>query len=168
MQIPDDFILPDENIARLQKPEALRHEIEKGNTLQQIMGYSDELMDDTYEKAYLHFQNGSYDHALELFALLTTLNPYVYAYWLGFAMSCQFLEEYEQAILGYECASGVMPHVPMPYYYIAVCSVYLDEMDDAACNLLIAKTMCKPEQQFLELKEKIQKLEEIVNKRKRS
>ena len=166
MEIPEDLKIPDDILARLEQPETLRSFIEEGKSLQEIIGYTDELMEQLYKAAYEVFQEGRYKDAQDGFLFLTTLNPYVYAYWLGLAMSYQLMEEYEQAILAYECASSVESETPLPYYYLAGCHLYLNEYDEAQESLDLLKEKCRNRPEYKELMEKAQKAEMTIQKRK--
>jgi type III secretion system low calcium response chaperone LcrH/SycD len=162
MDYPEELKIPDDTIEQLQKPDVLRKYIEEGKSLQDIIGYSNELMQKLYSAAYDIFQEGRYQESQDAFLFLTTLNPYVYAYWLGLAMSYQFLEEYEQAVLAYECASSVEPDRPFPYYYRAGCHYLLNEKTEAlyTLDLLEEKSSVHPEEK--ELFEKGKKLRERI------
>ena len=151
MELPEELKIPDDVLERLENPETLRRCINEAKSLQEIIGYSDELMEKLYGAAYSVFQEGRYYEAQDGFLFLTTLNPYVYAYWLGLAMSYQLLEEYEQAALAYECASGAEPESPLPYYYLAGCHLYLNEYEEAldAIKMLRKKCENKPDYQYL-------------------
>src|SRR5581483_1350690 len=107
MDLPDELRIPDDVLEKLQEPETFRKYIEEGKSLQEIIGYSDELMEEMYQAACQVFREGHHQEAEDAFLFLTTINPYVYAYWLGLGMSYHLLEEYEQAILGYDCAMAL-------------------------------------------------------------
>ena len=145
MDLPEDLNIPDDIVARLQKPEQFRDAIHDGKSLQEMIGYSDELMQKLYESALEVFNEKRYREAADGFLFLTTLNPYVYAYWLGLGMSEQLLEEYEQAILAYECASSCETQNPAPHYYLAACHLLLNEKEEARLHLEAAKIRCTGE-----------------------
>lgn len=166
MEIPEDLRIPDDVLERLGQPEILRNFIEEGKSLQEIIGYTDELMEQLYKAAYEVFQEGRYHDAQDGFLFLTTLNPYVYAYWLGLAMSYQLMEEYEQAILAYECASNVESETPLPYYYMAGCHLYLNEYDAAQVALDALKDKCGNRPEYKELREKARAAELNIQKRR--
>ena len=167
MELPEELKIPDDVLASLENPETLRKCIEEGKSLQEIIGYSDDLMEKLYGAAYEVFQEGRYHEAQDGFLFLTTLNPYVYAYWLGLAMSYQLMEEYEQAALAYECASGADPDSPLPYYYLAGCHLYLNAYDEALHAIKILKEKCAHKPEYKELLEKARQAEETIIKRKK-
>jgi len=166
MDLPDELKIPDDTIEQLQKPGILRKYIEEGKSLQDIIGYSDDLMQKLYTTAYNIFQEGRYQESQDAFLFLTTLNPFVYGYWLGLAMSYQFLEEYEQAVLSYECAVNVEPLNPVPYYYSACCHYLLNQKAEALHDLQLLDEKAK--KQSHEEKEIVAKAKALREKIMRS
>ncbi|HXF29846.1 MAG TPA: SycD/LcrH family type III secretion system chaperone [Chlamydiales bacterium] len=164
-QIPDDCKIPEEVLEALQKPDELRRHLDEGRSLQELIGYSDEFMQQLYNAAHDVFQEGRYQEAADGFLFLTTLNPYVYAYWLGLGMSQQLIEEYEQAIIAYECASKVEPASPIPDYYLAACHLLMNERDLAKISIEQAKQKCVGRVSFASLYEKILKAEQRITKK---
>ena len=143
MDIPDHLRIPEDIVERLQKPTGFRDAIEHGKSLQEIIGYSDEVMQKLYELALEVFHKGRFREAADGFLFLTTLNPYVYAYWMGLGMSQQSLEEYEQAMLAYECATSADSTAPQPHYYLAACHLLMGEKAEGRLHLIAAKENCR-------------------------
>ena len=166
MEPTDDLKIPEDILQKLRNPDELRRHIENGDSLQTILGYSDKLMEQMYQAAKDVFTEKRYSEAQEAFLFLTTLNPYVYAYWLGLAMSYQLIEEYEQAILAYDCASKVEPETPLPYYYKAGCHNLLNEIDAAKVVIEQAFERAKDNPNYEELFLKIQHAKSQILKRK--
>lgn len=152
MDLPEEMRIPEEGLDNLKTPEVVRKYIDQGKSLQEIIGYSDDVMDELYQSACMVFKEGHFQEAQDGFLFLTTLNPYVYAYWLGLAMSYQHLEEYEQAILAYECAIAIHQEKPAPYFFVGVCHQLIGETQQALSNLDKAKLRCKEEDKDLKAK----------------
>jgi type III secretion system low calcium response chaperone LcrH/SycD len=152
MDLPEEMRIPDEGIENLKTPEVIRKYIDQGKSLQEIIGYSDAVMDELYQSACTVFRTGHFQEAQDGFLFLTTLNPYVYAYWLGLAMSYQHLEEYEQAILAYECAIAIDQEQPVPYFFCGVCHQLLGEKSKALIHLEKGKMKCKAEHKDIQTK----------------
>jgi type III secretion system low calcium response chaperone LcrH/SycD len=165
MEPQGDPKIPEDVLHQLQKPDELKQFIDDGRSLQEIIGYSDELMEELYQAACEVFAEGKYSESQDGFLFLTTLNPYVYAYWLGLGMSHQLLEEYEQAILTYECASQVDSEAPLPYYYLAGCHLLLNHLDEAKKAIELAKIKCRDKLEHKELLEKVHKAELKIGQR---
>ena len=158
-EIPEELQIPDDILSDLEKPDLLRSYIDEGKSLQEIIGYSTSVMEQLYQAAVIVFEEGRHREAQDGFLFLTTLNPYVYAYWLGLAMSYQLLEEYEEAIIAYECASKIDEEKPQPFYYLAGCYLLLNETQEAQKMLRVAKEKCQNDEESREFLKKIAKTE---------
>jgi len=165
MELPDELKIPDDILEKLRRPDELRKSIEEGKCLREILGYSDELMESLYQAARRVFQEGRYTEAQDAFLFLTTLNPFVYAYWLGLGMAYQYLEDFEQAILSYECASKVEPESPIPLYYEGVCHGLVNEYEIAEELLHAARERCHLRAEYRDLVQKIQHAEEKFSRK---
>ena len=161
----DDYKIPDEILLELQKPGELRNQIDAGKSLQEIIGYTDEFMQELYNAAHDVFQEGRFQEAADGFLFLTTLNPYVYAYWVALGMSQQLLEEYEQALLAYECAGKIEVACPIPDYYMAACQLLMNDQELAKVSIERAKQKCIGRQNYASFYEKVVKAEERINKK---
>jgi len=162
MDIPDYLKIPEEIIEKLKNPEEFRKEIEQGKSLQSILGYTDDSMEKFYQAARTVFAEGRYQDSQDAFLFLTTLNPHVYAYWVGLGMSYQKLEEYEQAILAYECASKVHDEFPIPYFYQAACHHLMHQKDEAKRYMALAKQKCIGKPDYQDFLHKITLAEEKI------
>ncbi len=167
MDLPDELKIPDEILECLMRPDMLRQHIEEGKSLQEIIGYTDALMQQLYAGAHEIFSDGRYMEAKDSFLFLTTLNPYVFAYWLGLAFSYQMIEEYEQAILAYECAIGCDETHLETYYYKACCHSYLNCDDEALKILKELSESCSDKTEYKELMQKTKQAEKVLKQRKK-
>jgi len=165
MEPHDELNIPDDILEQLQKPDDLMKFIDDGRSLQEIIGYSDSLMEDLYQAACEVFREGKHEEAQDGFLFLTTLNPYVYAYWLGLAMTHQLLEEYEQAIVAYESASKIESEAPMPCYYLAGCYLLLNRLAEAQKAIDLARAKCAEKPEYKALLEKVEKAEAKIRRR---
>lgn len=161
---PDELQMPDELLIELEKPDMLKKFLESGKSLQEIIGYSDELMEELYQSAAQVFEEGRYQESQDGFLFLTTINPYVYAYWIGLAMSYQLLEEYEEAILAYESAITIDTESPLPHYYKAACHLLINEVQEARAAIDIAKAKCEGKVEYIALLEKARQADERIQK----
>lgn len=93
----------------------------KGGTWHALLGYTDEVMEGYYAKAYALYQGADYQNANTAFFYLTTLNPYEYRYWMGLGLTQQRQGSYEEALVSYTCAEAVDPTHPMPHFHLAQC-----------------------------------------------
>lgn len=138
MEEMEEYRIPDEAVERLKNSEVLREHLEKGDTFQEIIGYSSEKMEDFYRIAYNLFQKQEYAKAADAFIFLTTLNPNVHNYWLGLGMSEQLLGNYQSALMSY--AMGILTniHHPLPHYHSATCYRAMRDKNSAIQSLKMA------------------------------
>lgn len=165
MDLPDEFKIPEEAQERLIDREMLRKFIKEGKSLQEIIGYSDQLMEGLYQAALGIFKEGRFTQANDGFLFLTTINPYVYAYWLGLGMTYQKLEEYEQALLAYECCLALEQDAPLPNYHTASCHYLLGDTEKALDVLQATINKCKESPDHTHL---LKQAEETVEKIKKT
>ena len=156
MEHLEQFRIPEEAVSRMNDTGFLMKELALGKTLQEIIGYTDAQMEDFYQVAVRVFREGRYDDAEGIFTFLSTLNPNVYAFWLGLGMCYQLKEEYEQALLVYTCASDVDLAMPLPDYYRAGCFSLLQDTTKAIHSLESALLKCGDKGEFRDLKAKTQ------------
>lgn len=147
MEYMDEFQVPEDALEKIQDPMILKQQIEEGKTFQEILGYTDQVMNNFYKAAYNYFQKQQYTRASEAFTFLTTLNPTVFNYWLGLGMAEQMCEEYHSALLAYAMAAMVDVTNPIVHYHTASCHRSL--LDDASAinslDLCILSAGDKPE-----------------------
>jgi type III secretion system low calcium response chaperone LcrH/SycD len=147
----EEFRIPEEAIARMQRPGFLEKALSEGKTLQEIIGFSETTMEKFYQSACVMFHEGRFKHSEDAFTFLTTLNPNTFAFWLGLAMSYHHLEEYEQALLAYSCASNADRTHPLPDFYAASCHLSLGNKEQTAHHLEDAIAKCKVSEVHSEL-----------------
>lgn len=125
----EDFEIPKEILEKLSDPEVLRRYVEEGRTFQEILEFDDETMEKFYQTAIRLMHAHRYADAGDAFLFLTTLNPYVAAYWLGLGMCEQLNEDYKPALVAYAMASMSDRANPLPHYHSAACHHALDDLD---------------------------------------
>lgn len=128
---PDEFHIPHEHLARLNDPEVLRRYVEEGKTFQEILEFDEKTMQDFYRVARNLLDRNQSQDAVDAFLFLTTLNPFVSAYWVGLGMCEQLQEEYKRALVAYAMAQVTDRTNPIPQYYSAACHHALGETDRA-------------------------------------
>lgn len=131
----DDFQVPEDAFEKIKDPIAFWQQIDEGKTFQEILGYSDDLMEKFYKVAYSYFQDQDYETASEAFSFLTTLNPTVFNYWLGLGMSEQMCEDFDSALVSYEMAAMVDVTNPIVHYHSATCHRSLLDDESALRSL---------------------------------
>lgn len=134
-----DYYIPPEALEKLEDPEYLEQCIAEGKTFQEILGYTDELMQEMYSNARHHLENEDFENAAAAFVFLTTLNPHIHEYWMGLGMSEQLRGEYETALVAYRMAILTQEDNPILYYHMAACYTAQEDYENAkdCLNLVI-------------------------------
>ncbi len=134
----EEFRIPKEALEKLKDPELLRRKINEGKVLQEIIGYTPETMEKFYQIAYKLFQHQQYQEAGDAFIFLTTLNPYVYNYWLGLGMSEQLCNKFDGALIAYATSILIKVENPISHYHSATCYTALKDYGNAIASLDLA------------------------------
>lgn len=128
----EDFnpIIPD--------PKDLKKGIEEGKPLYNILGLSQDKLNEYYNKAKEHFQKEEYEKSSDAFYFLSSLHPNHPHYWLGLGLSEQKCGEYHAALLAYSMASIHDAENPLTYYQAAKCYLEMDDKDNAKHSVKLA------------------------------
>jgi len=110
---------------------AIKQKLESGTSVQELMEFSEEVMDTFYVLASHFIDEKRYADAANAFLFLVALNPYHYDYWLGLGLATQFCGEYEGAINCYEMAAICQIENPLPYFYLAKCLFAMHDRSSA-------------------------------------
>jgi type III secretion system low calcium response chaperone LcrH/SycD len=148
----DEFQVPEGALERIQDPKLFKQQIDEGKTFQEILGYTDAVMEKFYQAAYGYFQQQKYEKASEAFTFLTTLNPTVFNYWLGLGMADQMCEEYHSALLAYAMASMVDVTNPIVHYHSASCHRSLLDDESALSSLDLCVLSAGEREEFEDIK----------------
>jgi type III secretion system low calcium response chaperone LcrH/SycD len=117
---------------------SLQKALQAGHSLQEIIGFPQELMQRFYSAAYNLFQTGKESEAADAFFFLATLNPAVHAYWLALGMADQCRHQYEEALSAYAMASLLEVENPLSYYHSAICYHALHDEENMRKSLELA------------------------------
>lgn len=160
-------IIPKEHLEKLNDSETLRRYVEEGKTFQELLGIEEESMDSFYQKARSLLEAGRHRDAGDVFIFLTTLNPFVSAYWLGLGMCEQFEEEYKQALIAYSMASIGDRTNPTPLYYAAACHHACGDISRALTSLESAIEVADDHENYAEIKSRAQSAQSILSHKNR-
>jgi type III secretion system low calcium response chaperone LcrH/SycD len=125
--------------------------LSNGGTLQDIFGFSPELMDAQYEIAYDHFQKQEYVSAITELSYLTNINPYIKKYWQALAAAQMQSKLYPDAINSYAAAALLEPNDPTPPLYMGIAHVQLNQYIEAVENFEKAVELAKVDHQHSEI-----------------
>lgn len=126
------YRMTEEALELLQDPDALGDVMAEGKTFKEIVGFSDEVMDDFYEVAAKLLEERRLEEAQNAFTFLTTMDPGVAIYWHGFGMANQWNGEIETALNAYRAAIDIDPLTVEPYFQAVGCLVEEGDVEQAA------------------------------------
>ncbi len=120
-------------VKRLSNKAIVKRRLKAGQGGQALFGFSDELMQQYYQKAHHFLELKEAQKAIDCFVFLVTLTPIHSEYWMGLGAALQMAHDYEAAIDAYEMAAIYNLEHPLPYIYLAKC---LFAIHDRAASLL--------------------------------
>lgn len=153
MEDSEEFKIPKIDQEILNDPLKLQEQIASGKTFQEIIGYTDETMDQFYHAARRLFEKQRYEDSADAFIFLTTMNPFVSQYWLGLGMSEHLKDEHFDALMAYNMAILIDKNNPIPHYHSAACHRALHDLDTARLCIDEAISLAGNRQQHAQLKE---------------
>ncbi len=74
-----------------------------------------------YQIAHVHYSQGNYAEAVNLFRLLTILDTRSKKFWMGLAASLQLSKEYTAAVTAYEMVICLDPTAIVVHFHVADC-----------------------------------------------
>ncbi|WP_425495219.1 type III secretion system translocator chaperone SicA [Pandoraea horticolens] len=99
--------------------------IEKGATLKDLHGVSQDLMDGVYAFAHKFYQQGRLDDAETFFRFLCIYDFYNAEYAMGMGAVCQLKEEYARAIDLYALAYSLSKDDHRPMFHTGQCQLMM-------------------------------------------
>lgn len=109
----------------------LQSQLEQGTSVQELLQFSTQTMDQFYQIACNLYESKEYKDAADAFLFLVTVDPTHYDYWIGLGAATQRLQEYEMAIDAYEMAAICQLENPIPYFHLAKCLFAIHDRDSA-------------------------------------
>lgn len=132
----------------------------KGETLQEILGVSDETLRSMYTLSRYLYEHQHYEEACGAFYLLSLLNPSYPTFWMGLGNCEYLLQKYQEALSAYAFASQVDPSDPTPHILSARCHLALGNLAAATASISVAELSCTDRDNV----ERVKKLAEQVRK----
>lgn len=125
-----------ENIGKIKE---LAEQIEKeprlntnpNQTLQEVMGFENQLLEDFYQFASDLFYNKKISDASDVFYYLTTLNPYVPTFWQALATTEEVQKRFESAMSSYAMMTLLDASDFTPALNVANCLIKLNQQQEA-------------------------------------
>ena len=132
----------------------------KGETLQEILGISDETLRSLYTLSRYLYEHQHYEEASGAFYLLSLLNPSYPTFWMGLGNCEYLLQKYQEALSAYAFASQVDPSDATPHILAARCHLELGNLAAATASISVAELSCTDRDNV----EHVKKLAEQVRK----
>jgi type III secretion system low calcium response chaperone LcrH/SycD len=129
------------SVITTQMQPSLQH-MANGETLQEILGVSDETLRSLYTLSRYLYEHQHYEEACGAFYLLSLLSPSYPTFWMGLGNCEYLLERYQEALSAYAFASQVDPSDPSPHILIARCHLALGNLAAATASVSVAELSC--------------------------
>ena len=122
--------------------EGVKSLIEKGSTLKQLKGVSNEELEAVYSLAFGYYRTGKYDEAAKLFQFLVLFDHLNKKYWMGLGAVQQVLKDFQGAIVSYGYSSFLDLKNPKPQFHAAECFLAMGDRRNAASALFALEEFC--------------------------
>ncbi len=123
--------------------EEVFHRLEKGMTLKEATGISDDALEEIYGLAHSYYELGKYKESVSLFQFLAGASPTTYKYLLGLGASFHQMGLYRDAAYGFCMAFQADPQNPISLYHATDCLLKLGLGEEAKSLSEIAIEVCE-------------------------
>ena len=143
--------------------EGVKTLIEKGSTLKQMKGITNDELEAVYSLAFSYYRTGKYDEAIKLFQFLVLFDHLNAKYWFGLGAVQQATKDYQNAVVSYGYCSFLKLDNPKPQLHAAECFLALGDKRSAASALFALNEYCPTDTDIgREYRAKAEKLRELV------
>lgn len=132
------------------------------DTLFQILGLSEEILEEFYQAANHYFHHKEYEKAADALYAIASLDPTRFNVWIAFGISEAKLGRIESALVAFSFATMINMKSPYPYLYSAQVCIQASRTKEAKIYLNLAKEAIEHHPELKDAKEKYQKLNRIV------
>ncbi|MCC5832231.1 MAG: SycD/LcrH family type III secretion system chaperone [Chlamydiales bacterium] len=139
--------------------------LEKGMTLKDATGISDQSLEEIYSLAYGYYNQGKYKESASLFQFLASCSPNIYKFVLGLASSYHQLGIYQEAVAGFYIALEIEPDNPIPAYYITDCFLKQGLYEEAAEVTEVTIFICENRPEFRDLKNRCELIQRTLKEK---
>ena len=137
--------------------------IEKGDTLKQLKGVTNDELEAVYSLAFSYYRTGKFDESLKLFQFLVLFDHLNAKYWMGLGAAQQVLKDYPNAVVSYGYSSFLNIENPKPQLHAAECFLAMGDKRNAASSLEALDAYCPKDTDIgREYRAKAAKLRELV------
>lgn len=148
MQVDRRYLLSREVRESLHDRKSFSSKLAKGQTMQQILKFSDDAMLGFYHAAGRLLDEKKYGDSADAFFFLTQLAPQVTAFWLGLARSERLNNHLDQAIPLYVTAIAIEGGDKEVYLECVRCCLAAGKKEEAIQILDMALTYCDEHPEF--------------------
>lgn len=110
-------------------------------TFQEVFDLSNDIIKQIYTLGYQYFQRKEYDKAIDIFSIITTLNPFVTEFWNAMALCFQAKQEWNKAMETFAIACTLNENDVSSRISRAYCCLNLKERAEAIEEFAIAKAI---------------------------
>ena len=137
--------------------------IDRGATLKQLKGISNEELEAVYSLAFGYYRSGKFDEAAKLFQFLVLFDHLNAKFWFGLGATQQALKDYAGAVSSYGYCSFLNLENPKPQLHAAECFLAMGDKLNAASSLEALNEYCPKDTDIgREYRAKAAKLRELV------
>ncbi|MES2198726.1 MAG: hypothetical protein V4489_00965 [Chlamydiota bacterium] len=104
-------------------------------TMREVLGFSDELMEWIYQVGLGLFNEKKFTEAESIFLILLKLNHLMPNYWIALALSKKELNEYQESLFLFNSLTFLDPANPIARYHSADLYLKLDQIEEALTEL---------------------------------
>lgn len=159
-------LLSQEQVVEVAKDILQKMEENKGMTLKEATGVSDETLEEVYSLAYTYYNQGRYEESVSLFEFLTGASPTEFKYVLGLAASYHQLKFYQEACVGFFFALQLEPENPIPAWYITDCFLKQEMKEEAGEFAQVTIEICAERPEHSELRERCELISKSLKLKK--
>ncbi|NGX60903.1 MAG: Chaperone protein IpgC [Chlamydiae bacterium] len=139
---------------------------EKGMSLKEATGVSEESLEEMYALAYGYYNQGKFEEAVSLFKFLSIASPDTYRYVLGMAASFHQLKSYKEAATGFYLALNLEPN-PFAGYYLLDAFLKQDLFDEAREFIDLLLELCEEQPGYEEIQGRVELIKKSLNDKKK-
>ncbi len=161
----EPYLMSKEGLKILKDPELFGKAMNEEQTLQEIMGWETETVLDMYDAAVRLAGNNRYEDASDAFFFLTTINPNIPSFWIGFGTCMKYLGKIDDAMMAYKMSIIFAPDYFPSYQRALQLAVDEGRTEEAGNILELMEAILSTEEgnpEFDELRTKSPTLQALV------
>lgn len=126
-----EFLITDEMVEKLEDIDLLTQKLSEGFSLQQILGYPDDVLMEMYEVAVALYAEKLFEDCINAFVFLSTVNPNIPFFWSGLGNAYEQGGYLDKAIESHKTAIYYDPFEIQAYIDTARCLLTQEKVEEA-------------------------------------